>query len=289
MSNLTTEEKIYLVECFFSRGKVYSNAYRGFRTKYGTHKVKSENTLKRLEFIISLNVCVTSLHFLAINLNHVKFKNYQKWDTLYIQLVLRKCVTRLLDNWEVLKHYFHLENIENKNNSAITIFNILNDNKIKAYMLFLKYSLHFFNEFNALFQGRKVLIYKLSESSEHFIKQIGCNFLLPAALKNLSLEIINPQYFLDVNLIYTGPECESFLQLESSKIVLEIKSTCLSFYTTALEEMLQRLPYNDKILRQCKFLDSSVALREESRLNFPDLKDIAKHFQISDITALAHE
>ncbi|EZA51810.1 hypothetical protein X777_09567 [Ooceraea biroi] len=68
MSNLTTEEKIYLVECFFSRGKVYSNAYRGFRTKYGTHKVKSENTLKRLEFIISLNVCVTSLHFLAINL-----------------------------------------------------------------------------------------------------------------------------------------------------------------------------------------------------------------------------
>ncbi|EZA61109.1 hypothetical protein X777_08321 [Ooceraea biroi] len=25
MSNLTTEEKIYLVECFFSRGKVYSN------------------------------------------------------------------------------------------------------------------------------------------------------------------------------------------------------------------------------------------------------------------------
>ncbi|EZA51591.1 hypothetical protein X777_09599 [Ooceraea biroi] len=48
MSNLTTEEKIYLVECFFSRGKVYSNAYRGFRTKYGTHKVKSENTLKRI-------------------------------------------------------------------------------------------------------------------------------------------------------------------------------------------------------------------------------------------------
>ncbi|EZA55091.1 hypothetical protein X777_05363 [Ooceraea biroi] len=48
MSNQTTEEMIYLVECFFSREKVYSNAYRGFRTKYGTHKVKSENTLKRI-------------------------------------------------------------------------------------------------------------------------------------------------------------------------------------------------------------------------------------------------
>ena len=47
MSDLTNEEKIYLIECFYSRGKVYANAYRGFRTKLGQHKVASENTLKR--------------------------------------------------------------------------------------------------------------------------------------------------------------------------------------------------------------------------------------------------
>ncbi|XP_032690138.1 uncharacterized protein LOC116853266 [Odontomachus brunneus] len=32
-------------------------------------------------------------------------------------LVLQKCVERLLDNWEVLKHYFNLEAFEHKNNS----------------------------------------------------------------------------------------------------------------------------------------------------------------------------
>lgn len=53
--------------------------------------------------------------------------------------------------------------------------------------------------------------------------------------------------------------------------------------------MIQRLPYNNEIFRKLKFLDPSVALREESRLTFPDLKDIARHFQISDITALAYE
>ena len=47
MSDLTTEEKVYLIECFYSRGKVYANACRGFRTKFGQHKVASENTLKR--------------------------------------------------------------------------------------------------------------------------------------------------------------------------------------------------------------------------------------------------
>ena len=47
MSDLTNKEKVYLIECFYSRGKVYVNAYRGFRTKFGQHKVASENTLKR--------------------------------------------------------------------------------------------------------------------------------------------------------------------------------------------------------------------------------------------------
>ena len=47
MSDLTTEEKVYLIECSYSRGKVYANAYRGFRTKFGQHKVASESTLKR--------------------------------------------------------------------------------------------------------------------------------------------------------------------------------------------------------------------------------------------------
>ncbi|KAL6419771.1 hypothetical protein ACFW04_014435 [Cataglyphis niger] len=98
-------------------------------------------------------------------------------------LVLQKCVSRFLDNLEVLKHYFYLEIIASKNNSAIIIFNILNDNKIKAYILFLKYSLNSINDFNALFQSKKILIYKLTESSEHLIKQMECNFLLPNALK----------------------------------------------------------------------------------------------------------
>lgn len=204
-------------------------------------------------------------------------------------LVLQKCVTRLLENWEVLKHYFHLETVDSKNNSAITIFNILNDNRIKAYMLFLKYTLNSFNEFNALFQGRKILIHKLAENSEYLIKQMGQNFLLPNALKEISLDILNPQNFLPISSIYVGPECELLLESESSEFVIEIKSTCLSFYITALQEMIQRLPYNDEIFRELKFLDPSIALREESRLTFPDLRNLAKRFQISDITALAYE
>lgn len=179
--------------------------------------------------------------------------------------------------------------MEQNSNSAITIFNTLNDNKIKAYLLFLKYSLNSFNEFNALFQSREVLIHKLANRSESLIKQMGSNFLVPNILSNISIDIINPKNFLPLSSIYLGPECESFLQLQSSEFVSEIKSNCQSFYITALQEMIQRLPYNNEICRELLFLDPNVALREESRLIFPDLRNIATHFQVSDITALAYE
>lgn len=204
-------------------------------------------------------------------------------------LVLQKCVTRLLDNWEVLKHYFNLEIMENKNNSAITIFNYLNNDTIKAYLLFLKYSLLSFNNFNALFQSRKILIHNLVESSEHLIKQMGNNFLLPNLLDHISLDIITAQNFLPLSQVYVGPECESFLELQSSEFINEIKSNCLLFYTVALREMIQRLPYNNEIFRELKFLDPTVALHEESRFIFSDLKNLARYFQVSDITALAYE
>jgi len=49
---------------------------------------------------------------------------------------LHKCVIRLLDNWEVLKSYFILATIEDKVKFAELILEYLNDDSIKAYMLF---------------------------------------------------------------------------------------------------------------------------------------------------------
>lgn len=85
-------------------------------------------------------------------------------------LVLHKCVIRILDNWDVLKHFFILAVNEDKLRSAEIILEQLNNNSIKAYLLFLKYVLNFLNNFNALFQSRKILIHKLCENSQHIIR-----------------------------------------------------------------------------------------------------------------------
>ncbi|XP_032690779.1 uncharacterized protein LOC116853718 isoform X2 [Odontomachus brunneus] len=203
--------------------------------------------------------------------------------------VLQKCVERLLDNWEVLKHYFNLESFEHKNNSAHLISNSLNNKIIKAYMLFLKYSLTFFNSFNALHQSRQILIYKIAENCEQLMKQIGKNFLICNVLNNISDNILNPENFLPVNCINVGSDCESFLLAECPDFYIEIKSNCLQFYITAMQEMLHRFPYNDEILRELKFLDPEIALHEENRVLFPNLTNVAKRFGISDITTLCNE
>ena len=72
MSDLTTEEKVYLIKCFYSTGKEYANAYRGFRTKFGQHKVSSENTLKRYKKIL-IHVHVLSYEFFELNFTQMHF------------------------------------------------------------------------------------------------------------------------------------------------------------------------------------------------------------------------
>lgn len=203
--------------------------------------------------------------------------------------VLQKFVPKLLNNWDALKHCFYLEISESKNKLAEDIHNILNDDRIKAYMLFLKYSLNFFNNFNALFQSRKILIHKLTKSSEQLIKQIGQNFLLPARLQNISSDTIHSRNFLPLNELYVGPECEKFLQNQTMQFAQEIKLKCLDFYVSATEDMIKLLPFNDIVLHDLKFLDSKLALSCEGRNVIKDLTNIATYLGTFDVTTLAFE
>ncbi|KYM96048.1 hypothetical protein ALC62_13298 [Cyphomyrmex costatus] len=75
----------------------------------------------------------------------------------------------------------------------------------------------------------------------------------------------------------------SYLKTECPEFLIEVKSKCLDFYTTSLEEILQRLPYNDEIFRELNFLD------DKNRSNFPDLTNLANRLDITDIMTLAHE
>ncbi|XP_071581188.1 zinc finger BED domain-containing protein 5-like [Temnothorax nylanderi] len=203
-------------------------------------------------------------------------------------LCLQKCVVRLLENWEVLKNYFLLATVEDKLKSAENILQYLNDNSIKAYLLFLKYALNYFNNFNALFQSRNILIHKLYESSQQVIRQLADNFLKYDNVENISISELdnNVQHIDNIRI---GPECDSFLETLSLECAQEIKLKCLDFYVTAVREMLKRLPYNDEFFKQLSFLDPKIALYKEGRNKIKYLTHIAKQVEHVNISDLAFE
>ncbi|XP_070511914.1 protein FAM200C-like [Cardiocondyla obscurior] len=206
-------------------------------------------------------------------------------------LVLHQCVLRILENWDVLKNYFILAVVEDKLQSADVILSSLNNNKIKAYFLFLKYVLNFFNNFNGLFQSRKILIHKLYVSSRQLIHQLAQNFMTVEALNNIkNININNDKQILNLENVYVGPECEKFLELLSHECRVDFKLVCLNFYKIAVLEMLKRLPYNDSIFQSLMFLDPKIALYNEGRTKFKDLTDIAAILvKDIDICKLAYE
>jgi len=207
-------------------------------------------------------------------------------------LVLEKCVIRILDNWIALQNYFVLATVEDNSKSAEIILAQLNDSSIKAYFLFLKYVLNFFNSFNALFQSRKILVHKLFENSQQLIHQLAQNFMTFDAFKYISsLDINNEKNIKSLENIYVGPECEDFLNTLSPNCRQEIKLKCLDFYKTAMDQMLKRLPYKDTLFQQLAFLDPKIALYDEGRIKIKDLTYIVQQVKCIDIdiTKLAFE
>lgn len=201
------------------------------------------------------------------------------------------CRKIILKNWQVLEQYFILTVVEDKTKSAENILELLNDKSVKAYLLFLKYSLKYFNSFNALFQSRKILIHKLFENSQRLIYQIAQNFIKPEFLENsFDFNFENEEIRQALENIYVGPDCESFLETQPFEFKQEIKLKCLDFYLTAVREMCKRLPYNDfLIIKELTLFNPTIALYHDGKNKIKDLTLIATQIGNIDITKLAYE
>ncbi|XP_008180143.1 uncharacterized protein LOC103308486 [Acyrthosiphon pisum] len=108
-----------------------------------------------------------------------------RWLSMY------QCVSRVLETWDILLHYFQLAVFEDKLKSAEFILGELQNSYTKAYLLFLKYVLNCFNSFNALFQSRSILLHKLSTASVQLLKEFCSHFLKVDILNQIHLSKID--------------------------------------------------------------------------------------------------
>ncbi|KAK3916901.1 Zinc finger protein 862 [Frankliniella fusca] len=227
--------------------------------------------------------------------NPLKRLSFTRW------LVLQPCVVRLLSMYKGIKNFFIVAAFEEKgkNADAEWILSEIRNPFTKAYFYFLKYSLEFFNRFNAFFQGKGTLVHKLAKKSNAIITEICRNHVKPEYHKSLATtNLQNPSIQLPLEEIYVGPECQAILdkiplpnnqdgkqtqaQLETRRRrdIQQFRLRCLNFYVTAAKEIQCTFPVNNQLFQEMEFIDPRVALDEKTRTgHLKDLGTLASHFK----------
>ncbi|XP_029172984.1 uncharacterized protein LOC114941950 [Nylanderia fulva] len=198
------------------------------------------------------------------------------------------CIERFLESWDTIKHSLTEMVVCEKTDKEYLLL-MMNNVEIKAYFLFLKYILNFFNTFSTFFETIETRIHLLQSKSENFLLQICRNFLKEKKLKSFSRNILSKGEDIfsvkenqkAVNEITLGSECEKYLVELTLKghidIVRIVRENCLIFYVTAAEEIYKKLPIKDEFLSKLQVFQPHVSLFNGNReQSFNDVSFVAK-------------
>lgn len=206
------------------------------------------------------------------------------------------CIERIIQGWDTLSYFLNEMVVSEKIKSAEYLLQTMNEVDTKAYFLFLKYILNYFNSFNAFFQAEETRVHLLRSRSAYLLLQICRNFLKEEHLMhytaNINFSLKENQKVLDD--ITVGSECEVYLDELIMQghidIVTTVRENCLTFYVTAAEEILKRLPVNNAFLSKLEIFMPRQTFSEDNReISFNDLSFVATTIGGFDENALKEE
>lgn len=206
------------------------------------------------------------------------------------------CIDRVLESWDTIKYFLNEMVMSDKVKSGEYLLSLMENVEIKAYFLFLKYVLNFFNSFNAFFQAHETRIHLLQPKSLNFLMQICQNFLKPNLLKDLlkNISFHEKDNHKSLDNITLGSECEEYLcklvKEGHADVITIIRQNCLQFYIIAAEEIRKRLPVNNIFLHKLQVFQPHIALFDNNReTSFNDVFFIAQTLKGFDENGLKEE
>ncbi|KYN07742.1 hypothetical protein ALC62_01253 [Cyphomyrmex costatus] len=221
-------------------------------------------------------------YFQEINNKMLKYDIY--WLSHYI------CVEKFVKYWNAIQIFLQTTVRTRSANNVLFIMSII---EIKAYFLFLKYVLNFFNAFNIFFETLETRIYLLQSKSLILLQQICQNFL---KTEHLTSSLLDIDFSLEenhkiLNEICLGSECEEYLnelvRQEHENVVVTVRQNCLMFYVTAANEICEKLPVEDIFLSKLQVFKNLFETDIET--SFSDVSFIVKTIGGFDEDALKKE
>ena len=128
---------------------------------------------------------------------------------------MHSCVVRLLENLTALEHFFlSCAHEDKRDREAPALYEEMRNPYFKAYLLFLKYTLDYFNQMNALFQSRKVLVHKLQSESKQLLLKVCQNYMRPNVLDSAhKIDVKHPHFQVTFVNINKSPLLPPFLPI----------------------------------------------------------------------------
>lgn len=196
-------------------------------------------------------------------------------------------IEKLLQHWNALLSSLEEPGVNEKTKSREYLLTLMQKPDVKAYLLFLKYILYYFNSFNAFFQSLETRIQLLQPKSLQLLTTICKQFLKPELLRSLKdiqmLEFYKKENQRSINKVHLGMECEKYLAELIAEgrtdVVANVRKDCLQFYVTAAEDICKRLPVHNAFLEKLEVFECDMALCHSNRkTSFYDVSFIAATF-----------
>lgn len=123
------------------------------------------------------------------------------------------CIERIIESWDAIKNFLIEIVMTEKTKTGEDLLITMQELDIKAYLLFLKHVLYFFNRFNMFFQALETRVQLLQSESLKFLKKICNHFIKPELLENISnnFDFSKKENQKALNEIFLGNECEEYI------------------------------------------------------------------------------
>ena len=208
-----------------------------------------------------------------------KFKEFQDFTESQQHRMLRfysirwlsfgSCIERILSQWDALKLYFTSQYFVDRLQTSQFLYEQLSDNIPKLYFAFLSYIIPVVNKLNVIFQYESPAIHKLHSDCTLAYKVILSCFIKPVLLKG-DVSLIDPTNsanHLPLTQLYMGVKATKLIASVSFKEAAKEKVTecfqrCKEFLVHLCRQLKIRLPLNNPVIQDLKFLDPQKATSE---------------------------
>ena len=196
-------------------------------------------------------------------------------------LSLGSCVERIFTQWKALKLYFARQYLVDRLQASQFLYEQLSNPYTKLYFAFLNYVIPLVAKLNVIFQAKSPSIHNFHSHCVSPYKALLSCFVNPTVVRSHATvtDASDPANHLPLTKLYLGVEAPMLLATDEYKVLdkealAECFKRCKQFYTELCCQLKKRLPLDNAVMTELKFLDPQTVVSG----SIQSIADVASKF-----------